>query len=142
LNAQRSFYENNSIAYNRLKTAANWYGAIDATGAPVIDAVTGTQKQVQLANAMSQGVWSDHIEDGDFVKLTNATLGYTFPISGSAKNYIQNLRLYVSGQNLFTITGYSGLDPEVSNDFRAPGIDDRDKYPTIRSYTFGLSINF
>lgn len=142
LNVQRSFYENNSIAYNRLKTAANWYGAIDATRAPVIDAETGTQKQVQLANSMSQGVWSDHIEDGDFVKLTNATLGYTFPISGSAKKYVQSLRLYVSGQNLLTITGYSGLDPEVSNDFRAPGIDNRDKYPTIRSYTFGLSINF
>ena len=142
LNAQRSFYENNSIAYNRLKTAADLHPAVDATGAPVIDPATGEQLMVRLSNSMQQGVWSDHIEDGDFIKLTNATLGYTFPLSGAVQKYIQNLRLYVSGQNLFCITGYSGLDPEVSNYFRAPGIDDRDKYPTVRSYTFGLSVNF
>lgn len=142
LNVQRSFYENNSIDYNRLKTAANFYGAVDTDLNPVIDPETGEQLQVQLANSMSQGVWSDHVEDGDFVKLSNATLGYTFPVSGSTRKYIQNLRIYVSGQNLFCITKYSGIDPEVSNYFLAPGIDDRDKYPTIRSYSIGLSVNF
>lgn len=142
LNVQRAFYENNSIAYNRLKTAANLHGAVDASGAPVIDPETGKQKMVLLSSSMSQGVWSDQIEDGDFIKLSNVTLGYTFNASGSLKKYIQDAHIYVSGQNLFCITGYSGLDPEVSNDFRAPGIDDRDKYPTIRSFTMGLSINF
>ncbi len=142
LNVQRSFYENNSIAYNRLKTAADLYPAIDATGAAVLDPETGEQMMVKLSNSMQQGVWSDQIEKGDFVKLTNATLGYTVPVSGSLKKYIQNLRLYVAGQNLFCITSYSGLDPEVSNYFLAPGIDDRDKYPTVRSYTFGLTVNF
>lgn len=142
LNAQRSFYENNSIAYNRLKTAANLHGAVDATGAAVINSETGGQLQVTLANSMPQGVWSDHIEDGDFVKLSNATLGYTIPLSVKAKSYMNNLRVYVSGQNLFCITGYSGLDPEVDNYFLAPGIDGRDKYPTVRSFTFGLSVNF
>lgn len=146
LNLQRSFYENNSIAYNRLKTAADWYGAVDANGDAVIDATTGNQKMVQLSSSMQQGVWSDHVEDGDFVKLSNATLGYTFPINASMKKYIQGARLYVSGQNLFCITSYSGLDPEVANnvggDFRLPGVDNRDKYPTIRSYTVGLTVNF
>jgi len=142
LNAQRSFYENNSIAYNRLKTAANLHGAVDATGVAVINSETGGQLQVTLANSMPQGVWSDHIEDGDFVKLSNATLGYTIPLSVKAKSYMNNLRVYVSGQNLFCITGYSGLDPEVDNYFLAPGIDGRDKYPTVRSFTFGLSVNF
>jgi TonB-dependent starch-binding outer membrane protein SusC len=142
LNVQRSFYENNSIAYNRLKTAADLHPAIDATGASVLDPETGEQIMVPLSNAMSQGVWSSQIEKGDFVKLTNATLGYTFPVSGAANKYIQNLRVYVSGQNLFCITSYSGLDPEVSNYFLAPGIDNRDKYPTVRSYTFGLTVNF
>ncbi len=142
LNAQRAFYENNSIAYNRLKSAAKWYGAVDATGAPVMDAETGKQKLVQLSGSMQQGVWSGYIEDGDFIKLSSASLGYTFPLSGAVKKYIQSARVYVTGQNLFCITGYSGLDPEVSNYFLAPGIDDRDKYPTIRSYTLGLSINF
>jgi len=142
LNVQRAFYENNSIAYNRLKSAANLYGAVDASGVAVIDETTGKQKMVKLSSSMSQGVWSDYIEDGDFIKLSSATLGYTIPLSASVKKYINNARLYVSGQNLFCITGYSGLDPEVSNYFLAPGIDDRDKYPTIRSYTVGLSINF
>ena len=142
LNTQRAFYENNSIAYNRLKSAANWYGAIDVTGAPVIDPVTGSQQQVRLSNSMSQGVWSDHIERGDFVKLANATLGYTLPLRGAISEYLSFARVYVSGQNLFTISGYSGLDPEVSNYFLAPGIDDRDKYPTLRSFTFGVNVNF
>jgi len=150
LNAQRAFYENNSIAYNRLASAANWYGAVDATGAAVIDAETNKQKLVQLSSSMSQGVWSDYIEDGDFIKLSSASLSYNFPISGSLKKYVQSARVYVTGQNLFCITGYSGLDPEVNSDkldgqpnyLLYPGIDNRDKYPTIRSYTLGLSINF
>ncbi len=142
LNVQRCFYENNSIAYNRLKSAAKWYGAVDTNGDPVIDETSGKQLQVQLSSSMSQGVWSDHIEKGDFVKLTNATLGYTLPVSGRAKSYINQIRVYVAGQNLFCITGYSGLDPEVSKHFLYPGIDDRDKYPTVRSYTFGLSATF
>ncbi|WP_319501753.1 SusC/RagA family TonB-linked outer membrane protein [uncultured Draconibacterium sp.] len=142
LNVQRSFYENNSIAYNRLKTAADLHPAINPDGTPVIDEATGEQLMVKLSGSMPQGVWSDHIEDGDFIKLSNVTLGYTLPITGNFEKYIKNLRLYVSGQNLFCITGYSGLDPEVSNYFLAPGIDGRDKYPTVRSYTFGLSVNF
>ena len=142
LNALRCFYENNSIAYNRLKSAANWYGAVDATGAPVIDSATGVQKSVQLSNSLSQGFWSDQLENGDFVKLSNLTIGYDIPLSSTIKNYIERAHIYVSGQNLFCITGYSGLDPEVSNYYWSPGIDDRDKYPTVRSFTVGLNINF
>jgi len=141
LNAQRCFYENNSIAYNRLKSAANWYGAVDTDLNPVLD-TNGNQVQVQLSNSMTQGFWSDHLENGDFVKLQNATLGYTVPLKQSWKKYLSNLRVYVSGQNLFCITGYSGLDPEVSNDFMTPGVDNRDKYPTVRSFTFGMNVTF
>ena len=142
LNVQRCFYENNSIAYNKLKSASNWYGAIDSNLNPVIDPVTGQQMQVQLSNTMAQGFWSDHLERGDFLKLTNATLGYTFNFKGNATKYCNNLRVYVSGQNLFCLTGYSGLDPEVSNYFMTPGVDNRDKYPTTRSFSVGLNINF
>jgi TonB-linked SusC/RagA family outer membrane protein len=142
LNTQRSFYENNSIAYNRLKSAAGWHGAIDETGAPVIDPETGQQALVQLSRSMAQGFWSSQLENGDFVKLTNATLGYTLPIKGAVTKFIKMARVYVSGQNLFCITGYSGLDPEVSNYYWAPGVDERDKYPTIRSFTVGLNIHF
>lgn len=142
LNAQRAFYENNSIAYNRLKSAADFHGAIDANRQPVIDPATGKQQQVQLASSMQQGVWSDHIEDGDFVKLSNVTIGYTIPFKGKAFKYIKNARVYASGQNLFCITGYSGLDPEVPNPIITPGVDSRDKYPTVRTFTFGVNFNF
>lgn len=67
---------------------------------------------------------------------------YNVPLSGTVGKHIQRLRVYASGSNLFCITGYSGLDPEVSNYYMSPDIDDRDKYPTIRSFTFGLNINF
>lgn len=142
LNAQRCFYENNSIAYNRLKTAADLYPAINIDGTPFIDPETGQQKMVKLSSSMQQGVWSDHLENGDFLKLTNITLGYTIPLQGQIAKYIKNARIFASATNLFCITSYSGIDPEVSNYFLAPGIDDRDKYPTTRSYTVGMSFNF
>ena len=142
LNASRCFYENNSIAYNRLKTAGDLHPAINTDGTPYIDPATGQQKMVTLSQSMSQGFWSDHLENGDFLKLTNITLGYTFIPKGTLANYVKKARIYANATNLFCITGYTGIDPEVSNYFRAPGIDDRDKYPVTRNYTVGLSLNF
>ena len=142
LNEQRAFYQNNSIAYNRLKSAADLHAAINPDGSPALDE-DGKQIMVALSNSMAQGFWSDHLEDGDFVKLQSATLGYTYaPKNDTLKKYVKSARIYVSGQNLFCITGYSGLDPEVSNYFLTPGVDSRDKYPTVRSWTIGLNINF
>jgi len=146
LNCQRAFYENNSIAYNRLKSAADLhpasvYNAETKTLDPVYNE-DGSRKMVTLSSSMSQGFWSDHLENGDFLKLANATLGYTLPLKGAITKYISKARIFASCTNLFCITGYSGIDPEVSNDALAPGIDDRDKYPTTRSYTFGMQINF
>ena len=142
LNAQRSFYENNSVAYNRLKSAANYYPAINTDGTPYIDEATGKQKMVRLSNSMGQGFWSDHLEKGDFVKLTNVTLGYELPLAGKITKFINYARIYLSAENVFCITGYSGIDPEVSNYFISPGIDAQDKYTTTRSFTDGVNLNF
>ena len=142
LNASRCFYENNSIAYNRLKTAADLHPAINTDGTPYIDPETGKQKMVTLSQSMGQGFWSDHLENGDFLKLSNITLGYTFTPKGALSNFIKKARIYANATNLFCITGYTGIDPEVDNYFMAPGIDDRDKYPVTRNYTVGLSLNF
>ncbi len=142
LNASRCFYENNSIAYNRLKTAADLHPAINPDGTPYIDPKTGKQKMVTLSQSMGQGFWSDHLENGDFLKLSNITLGYTFTPKGALGNFIKKARIYANATNLFCITGYTGIDPEVDNYFMAPGIDDRDKYPVTRNYTVGLSLNF
>ena len=82
-----------------------------------------------------------YLEDGDFVKLSNLTIGYTLPIRNN--KYMKSLRVYVSGNNLFCITGYSGLDPELDiSNVQAPGVEYRDTYPTTRSFTFGVNIGF
>ena len=126
LNEPRAFYENNSIAYNRLKSVEEApYGG-----------------QYTLSSSQPQTFVSYYLEDGDFLKLTNLTIGYTFPIKKNNK-YIKGVRAYLSGDNLFCITGYSGLDPELSNaNPTYAGIDYRDKYPSIRSFTSGLNLTF
>lgn len=82
---------------------------------------------------------SRYIEDGSFVKIDNITLGYTFPIK---KTTVQNMRLYVTGQNVATFTNYLGVDPEVSINGLEPGIDTRRYYPGTTTILFGLDINF
>jgi iron complex outermembrane receptor protein len=80
------------------------------------------------------------IEDGSFLRLDNATLGYNFDVSG-LKNF-SNARVYVTGQNLFVITNYTGVDPEVNLGGLAPGIDDRSYYPKTRSFIVGVNLSF
>ncbi|WP_234347534.1 TonB-dependent receptor [Parabacteroides bouchesdurhonensis] len=81
-----------------------------------------------------------YIEDGSYVRLKNLTIGYTLPDSWTKKITVQNLRLFVAAQNLFTITGYSGLDPELGNtNPQFMGID-MGWYPQARSFMFGISM--
>lgn len=77
------------------------------------------------------------IESGSYVRLDNATLGYTFrkPVKS-----IQSARIYVSGNNLFVITNYSGIDPEVNLGGLTPGIDNTSYYPKFRSFMIGLNV--
>ena len=82
---------------------------------------------------------SYYVEDGDYWKIDNITLGYNF---GAIGKYIKSLRLYASILNALTITGYQGIDPEVSTDGLTPGYDTRDRYPSVRSYTFGINVKF
>ena len=79
------------------------------------------------------------LEDGDYLRLKNITLGYTLPKSVSRFVGMENgsLRVYMSVDNVCTITGYSGVDPEVGN----YGID-RGVYPVSRFFNFGVNINF
>lgn len=80
------------------------------------------------------------LESGSFLKLDNVTIGYQFNVE-KIKG-ISKLRIYATGQNLFTITGYTGVDPEVSLSGLAPGIDDRNYYPKTRSFLFGVNLSF
>ncbi|RZF60365.1 SusC/RagA family TonB-linked outer membrane protein [Sphingobacterium corticibacterium] len=84
------------------------------------------------------------VEDGSFLRLSTATIGYTLPQSISSKLKMQNLRIYASGYNLLLFTNYSGFDPEVSTRRRTqltPGVD-YSAYPKSRSFVFGLNVNF
>ena len=83
---------------------------------------------------------SYYIEDGDFWKIDNITLGYNFQQTGI--KYVDSIRLYASMSNALTITGYKGIDPEVNRVGLAPGNDERDKYPTTRTFTLGANIVF
>jgi TonB-linked SusC/RagA family outer membrane protein len=91
---------------------------------------------------------SYYVEDGSFLKLKNLVLGYTFPKELLRKATISNLRLYVQAENLFTITGYSGLDPEFTNANINEANPDRRRgldmggIPTLRGFTFGVNFAF
>ena len=124
INQQRVFYENNAHAYNKLKSAADKIGGIRP-----------------LSAQQTQTVTSYYIENGDYFKLTNMTLGYNFDFKENP--YVKNIRVYGSIDNVFTITKYKGIDPELgTSNFWTAGVDDRDKYPTVRSFTVGLNVTF
>lgn len=124
LNEARCYYENNSVNYNRLQS--------------VLEAPYGDRT---LAGNQKQTFVSYYLEDGDFLKLTNLTFGYTVPFKNT--KWVKSIRAYFSAENLFTITGYKGLDPELQNgDATSSGIEWRDNYPTIRSFTIGLQATF
>ena len=131
LNYQKMYYGNPTILYNVLNCAFDKMDAVDAkTGQP-----TGTQAVL----SDSQRYVSYYIENGDYWKIDNVTLGYTKRFQS---NVIKKVRAYMTVNNLATITGYTGLDPEVSFGGFDPGTDSRDKYPTIRTYTFGVNLTF
>lgn len=80
-----------------------------------------------------------YLESGTYVRLSSLSLGYNF---GYMNEYIKGLRLYATCNNVFTITGYKGIDPEVSLGGIEPGIDNRQTYPRTRTFMFGVNVNF
>ena len=92
----------------------------------------------------SDPVFSSYfVENGSFFRLQSVTLGYTLP--GVKKIGLEKIRFYLTGENLFCITGYSGIDPEVSlpdNVLEGPGIDRFNSYPRPRTFSLGVNISF
>lgn len=82
------------------------------------------------------------VEDGSFLRLNTATIGYTLPHTWTRKVGLSKVRFYVTGYNLFTITGYSGYDPEVNIATGLTPNIDHDRYPRSRTYTFGAQLTF
>ncbi len=79
------------------------------------------------------------IESGNYIRFDNATLGYSFK---TFNPYVKSLRFYASVNNLFVITKYSGVDPEINQGGIAPGVDYNNFYPKTRTVLFGVNVTF
>ena len=134
---------------NTLTSTLNSYTQIDwATGNRVTDAATlstmndGATMWAAPTGRYATTSWA--IEDGSFLRLNNLTFGYTLPTKLTKKFYVQKLRIYASGYNLYTWTKYSGYDPEVDSRRSSPATPgvDYSAYPKSRSYNVGVNITF
>lgn len=94
----------------------------------------------KITDVNAQAPSDRYLEDGSYLRLSTLSLGYDF---GKIGNWINNLKLTATCNNVFTITGYSGTDPEVSLGGIEPGIDWRNSfYPRTRTFMLGLNVNF
>jgi len=80
------------------------------------------------------------LEDGSFLKLDAATLGYTLRIP-SIKSYIKSIRFTFTARNVFCLTKYRGIDPEVNTNELTPGFEGLEVWPSTRAFTFGITLN-
>lgn len=118
-----------NYVYNNLASAQGWYDVLNQAGG-----LTNLHSSVLENNFRTAQFFSDvYLEDASFVRMDNLTLGYTVP----ARRGFESMRIYGTVQNVFTITDYSGVDPEAGLN----GID-LTIYPRSRTFTAGLSIGF
>lgn len=155
--ALASLYGNkdNSFGINRLDIASKCYKIYTVRDGEIYPLTTPEELDAANTNAeywlpyYENGVTlSTFVEKSDYLRLNTLTIGYTLPKSIISKIGIQRCRIYATASNLFCITGYSGLDPEVSanesmnsSEYPTTGLD-FGSYPRSRSYTFGLSLDF
>ena len=133
-NANRFYFEGMSSPSNFLKTTLNaWTDSNHSTSMP--RAVLGDPNRNSRESTR-------FLENGNFIRCRQLQLGYNLPTSLLKKIQIEKLRIYVSGENLFTITDYSGIDPEFSrSSVLNTGVDNL-TYPFTKSYVVGLQLTF
>ena len=105
----------------------------------------GSMPRATINDPNDNDRWSDrYIEDGSYIRLKNISLGYTFPKKWITRFGIESLRLYCNIQNLITITGYDGYDPEIGASTQSANVLglDNARYPSPTSYSFGLNVSF
>lgn len=124
----RGTYGNDLISIPRVTSAQSGF----LPGANALDdPLTYTLKDAPVVSSL-------YVEDGSFIRLDNMSLGYNL-------DYLNGIRVYLTVQNLFVITKYKGIDPEVDisrNNGLAPGIEEREFYPKARTFSVGVNINF
>lgn len=118
--------------FNRSKELLDSYSAVNPNGSiPVVN----------NNNANYAANTDLFVEDGSYVRLRNVTLGYRLPKKIVDRIGANRIRFYFTGQNLLTLTEYSGFDPEIGGNVFARGLD-KGTYPLTRTYLFGLNLNF
>ncbi|MBD0255645.1 MAG: TonB-dependent receptor [Cytophagales bacterium] len=102
-----------------------------------------TQRANRSATGLTSATSTYHVEDAGYLRVRNVTLGYTLPKGLAGKLRMSSLRVYLSTQNPFTFTSYTGYNPEVSNlnDPQTPGLD-YGTYPLAKNYILGVHVNF
>ena len=135
------------VVLNRRLLTDAWQNPGDITDVPQINAACSyyyddegnpTSSPV-LYGSENKTPTSRFLEKADYLKLRSLTVGYTFPLKGA----LQSLRVYLSGGNLFTLTPFSGYDPEVTIDQTTGGaVESFTAMPSLRTYTFGLNFSF
>ncbi|PCJ63751.1 MAG: hypothetical protein COA58_15530 [Bacteroidetes bacterium] len=98
------------------------------------------EEEKGISSTPSESFSDYYLEDGDFIKLDNLSIGYNIPLTKKSK--VKNLRFYVNGTNLWMWTKYSGLDPELNFSGSEFGRDQYDVYPRTRSLTAGVNVTF
>ena len=136
LNLNRRYIDNMEGNVNGTKVALDRWKSPENPGSGWVN--RANRKQTGSNGRTS--TW--HLEGGSYLRLQNLSLGYTLPSNFTQKFKVEKLRVYVSGQNLFTITNYSGYNPEVNarpSQNLTPG-EDYGTYPLARTYMFGLNL--
>jgi len=143
VNASKGWWYSGSYNYNKIAGLENlaWHGEGTSNTVPRITANDNNQNLTRFSNF--------YVEDGSYARVRNLQLGYTFNKGIASAMHMASLRLYVSGQNLFTFTKYTGLDPEIgygrSYTDAASALNrgvDLGNYPTNRTYLVGANIAF
>ena len=136
LNLNRRYIDNMEGNVNGTKVALDRWKSPENPGSGLVN--RANRKQTGSNGRTS--TW--HLEGGSYLRLQNLSFGYTLPRELTQKFKVEKMRVYVSGQNLFTITDYSGYNPEVNarpSQNLTPG-EDYGTYPLARTYMFGLNI--
>ncbi len=146
-------YKEGAVYENKLSIVKDCYKIYDVVNGELVALTTPEQLNAANANAKLPLAYSENgyvstlgIEDGSYLRLNTLTLGYTLPKSMLQKAGISNLRVYGSIYNVFTITGYSGIDAEVSTStstktYPQLGMD-WGTYPRARSFVLGVNLSF
>jgi len=109
------------------------------TTAAAINNILVSAGNDKITDAKNSYYSDRYIESGSYIRLDNTTLGYT--LKSPFKN-VSNIRFYFTANNVFTVTGYTGIDPEINQGGQSPGIDYNNFYPKTRTLLAGFNVSF